>query len=232
LTDETIRAWGLGYHERKRWRDPGKWGLEGGNKIFLPRGVVIPWTVDGTIWHVKFRRFDDDPKYIQVRGGLPTLYGLDQLTGKQTVVICEGEFDAVLLQQEAGDLVDVVAIGAKAAKVNPKALAHLAGASDWLLALDTDAEDEAGTWAQYSGRVRRIKPLEGNDLTDFHNAGGDLRAWIEHHTAPLGDGLLAEAEALLQTGLEDPGARVRYAEIADRLGWPCSGMTWKEWGAQ
>jgi hypothetical protein len=219
LTDETIRRWGLGYHDRKRWRDPGKWGLEGGNKIFLPRGVVIPWRVDGATWHVKFRRFDDDPKYIRIRGGVPALYGLDHLTDKAAVVICEGELDAVLVWQEAGDLVDAVAIGAKTARVGAKGIAHLAPASHWLLALDTDAEAEAGTWAEYSDRVHRIKPIEGNDLTDFHNAGGDLRAWILHHHERLVmPDYVPELERLLATGLEDPNDRQIYDRLNKRLG--------------
>jgi hypothetical protein len=254
LDDSTIGAWGLGWHDRDRWRDPGKWALGEGKRIYLPRGVVIPWAVDRAIWHVKFRRFAADPKYIRIRGGTPTLYGLEHLAGKAAVVICEGELDAVLLHQEAGDLVDVVAVGTKAAKAEPKGLAHLLEASRWLLALDRDAEAEAETWAEYSGRVRRIRPLEGNDLTDFHNAGGDLRAWIEYHLGTDGrldaleaaltetetrldmvtDALedqeaeiLAEAEALLAGGLEDPRDRRRYRELMQVMGWWWHGEGWE-----
>jgi hypothetical protein len=207
--------------------------------------VVIPWKVDGAIYHVKVRLFEtwkgkETPKYLRIRGGTPTLYGIDHLAGKDTVVICEGELDAVLLDQEAGDLVDVVAIGTKAAKAEPKGLAHLLGAPRWLLALDADADEEADVWAQYSGRVKRIRPLAGNDLTDMHNEGGDLRAWVEYHLDTgarldaieakqrgneqqrldeLKGDLAAEAEALLAGGLEDPDDRERYLEIQRSMGW-------------
>jgi hypothetical protein len=193
-------------------------------------GVVIPWTVEGAPWHVKLRRFGDDSKYIRIRGGEPTLYGLDHLEGRPAVVICEGELDAALLHQEAGDLVDVVAIGTKAAKAELKGLAHLLGASHWLLALDRDAEAEADVWAEYSDRVRRIRPLEGNDITDFHNAGGDLRLWIEYHLARLGSpGLETEAARILEHGdLARPSDRRRYAEIGELLGWPYWGCIWQE----
>jgi hypothetical protein len=227
LTDETISIWGLGYHERKRWRNPGEWGLEGDKMVYLPQGVVIPWTVDEAVWHVKFRCFDDGPKYIRIRGGEPQLYGLDRLTGKAAVVICEGELDAALLWQEAGDLVDVVAIGSKAAKVGAKGIAHLAGASHWLLALDTDAEAEASRWAEYSARVQRIKPLDGNDLTDFHNAGGNLRAWIEqHHERLVMPDYERGLDRLLATGLKDLADRQYYARLNRRLGGVWCGEGW------
>ena len=119
-------------------------------------------------------------------GGKAALFGLDSLTGKQVVVICEGELDGMLLWQETGDLVDVVALGSKAAKPTPRALAHLVGATHWLIALDRDAGKEGDWWEEYSPRARRIQPLQGNDLTDFHQAGGSLKAWIEYHLIRLG----------------------------------------------
>ena len=185
LRDETIRRWGLGWHANDRWCDPERWGLDGGKMVWLARGVVIPWLVEGATWHVKVRRFDGKPKYVRVRGGQPTLFGLDFVTGKRVVVICEGELDAVLLWQEAGDLVDVVAVGSKGAKIPLPFLAHLAGAARWLVALDNDADDKANEWGAYSARVRRVRPLHGNDLTDFYQAGGDLRAWVTFHRERL-----------------------------------------------
>ena len=52
---------------------------------------------------------------------------------------------------------------------------------------------------------------------------------------PAEDGLSAlerEAMACLDRMAGDPGARRRYAEIAERCGWPCFGMTWAEWAAE
>ena len=112
---------------------------------------------------------------------------------------------------------DVVAIGTKGAKIEPKGLAHLR-APRWLLALDADADEEADVWREYSGRVKRIRPLVGNDLTDMHNEGGDLRAWIEYHLES--DARLDAIEAKqrdneerlgeLIGGDDEPGLAVRY----------------------
>jgi DNA primase len=246
LTDATIKRWGLGWHDKDRWRDPEQFGLTG-KKVWLPRGVVIPWTVGGDVRHVKVRRFaDDPPKYIRVRGGQPALYGLDFVTGKRVVVICEGELDAVLLWQEAGDLVDVVSIGTKGQKVAPPFLARLVGAARWLVALDNDADDKAQEWGDFSPRVRRVHPLQGNDLTEFAQAGGDLRQWVRFHldrdrlengtrpqdVATAAPDLEAQATALLARCDNLPHWAREWADLAERAGWPCWGFaTWADWAA-
>lgn len=236
LTNATVRAWGLGYHEAKRFRPPQKWGLDaGGKKIYLPAGVVIPWSVDGETWHVKTRRLGGKgPKYIQVRGGQPALYGLDLVKGSRVLVICEGELDAVLLWQEAGDLVDVVAIGSKTARVPTAYLGTLAKATRWLVAFDVDAEKKAQQWGTWSARVRRARPLQGNDLTDFHLEGGDLRRWVTYHLerieAETQRSKAKQAQALLDQAEVDPEEwRMAWAELAQGAGWPCYGKTWPEW---
>ena len=189
LKDDTIHTWGLGWCSQTFRDEPSKWGLKG-KSVWLPQGIVIPCKANGTIWYVKTRRFRGNKplmgaseKYGQVRAGnnRGVVYGIDHLIGKQTVVICEGELDAPLLWQEAGDLVDVVAIGGKENKPSVSFLAELAGASRWLIALDCDADKAAKWWLGFSPRARRARPLQGNDLTDFHQAGGNLRDWVTYH---------------------------------------------------
>jgi DNA primase len=174
IVEETARAWRLGYNPRR--------GAVCG--LGIPRGIVIPCLVDDAAWYIKVRRPVPPlpgPKYQQVKGGRSALFGLDHLAGRRVAVICESELDAMLLWQEAGDLVDVVAVGSKGARPALPWLAYLVGASRWLVALDRDADDVATWWGEFSSRVRRVRPLRGNDLTDFHQAGGDLRAWVTYH---------------------------------------------------
>ena len=228
LTDETIRAWRLGWHDKRRRRAPRRWGLQGRKgveAVWLMRGVTIPWTVEGAVWHVKIRRFADHSpmpmtehgkKYAQITQGCPSLYGLDLLAGRSTVVICEGELDAALLWQAAGDLVDVVAIGTKGAKIALPYLVHLARASTWLVALDNDAEAEARDWGRFSDRVRRVRPSTGNDLTDFYQAGGDLRAWLTADLQGPGPGALS-GPAECQGGASDEARHRRLAELETEL---------------
>lgn len=172
---DTIDHWQLG------WLDEARRTTWGGRDVYLPRGIIIPWVVKGEVWHIKMRLFEewDDreaPKYLRAKGGVPTLFGVDHVDGKRIAVICEGELDAILLHQEAGDLVDVVAIGPKN---STRDLEPIQGAKRWLLALDNDADDIAGRWEDSHEQVERFKPSKGNDVTDFYLAGGNLREWVQ-----------------------------------------------------
>ncbi len=51
-----------------------------------------------------------------------------------------------------------------------------------LLLLDADDAGEAGTARLGAvGTARRVPLPDGQDVTDFHLAGGDLRALVEPH---------------------------------------------------
>ena len=254
LTDQTIKDWHIGYNDKDQ-------DLRG---LWVRRGIVIPcFSRDWRVWYLKIRRavpggsdYDPQthgPKYVQVKGaGRGALFGLSHLSDRKTLTICEGELDAILLWQEAGELVDVVATGSATTRPGPRFLAHLAGASRWLVALDQDRAGDRGAdwWDDFSARVRRVRPLQGNDLTDFHQAGGDLKAWITYHLEKPDHGTdrdgtktwtdfdagekkgppwESEAEGLLDRMNTDPEAAREYAELAEREGFPCYGMTWGQW---
>ena len=101
LARDTVRSWRLGFNAD----DQKLCGL------WVPRGIVIPCLVSGRIWYLKVRRAAGPAKYSQVAGGQIALFGSDTITRHSTVVVTEGEFDAILLHQEAGDLVSVVTLG-------------------------------------------------------------------------------------------------------------------------
>ncbi len=198
LTDATIRRFGLGYQPADDWRAPGRWGLTDGKKVWLSAGIVIPCLADGAIWYVKTRRPEPgdeltgyigkcEPrgKYPQVRGSKPALFGADGLAGREVVVLAEGEFDAILLAQECGDLAGVATLGSASAALAGRWLWALRQATRVLAAYDLDAAGGKGLAkvAAISGRVRTARPVGGNDLTDMHRAGGNLRAWLTFNLA-------------------------------------------------
>jgi hypothetical protein len=86
LTVETMQRFGLGWNPRDLWDDPQRWGLSGA-WVYLPRGVVIPCEVSGSLWYVKVRRFERaghpriqaGEKYGGPRGGKGALFGADHL---------------------------------------------------------------------------------------------------------------------------------------------------------
>jgi len=251
LNDATIRYWHLGYNRADRYEKPEAWGLDAGaGKVWLPRGVVIPCQVGGVRWYGKIRRPAGKPKYVSVKGGRATLFGADLVAGWPVVLLCEGEFDAVLLHQQAGDLAGVAALGSASRRtLSDSWVQQLLGARRILVACDTDDPGEKGAaWLLLqSRRMRRVRPLRGNDLTDFYQAGGDLRAWVVDLLARLEveAGALYERAAdaargiwsaevsrageLLAVARPEASWAREWAALAERAGWPCWGMSWGEW---
>jgi hypothetical protein len=139
------------------------------------------------LWQIKVRRATGEPKYVAVRGGHPVLYGADWLQGHAVLVLAEGEFDALLLWQEAGGLVDVATLGACSKRPGLRALPYLLPYGRILLAFDADAPDRRGVragdqaaerLAALSPRMRRLAVPSGKDATEYHQRGGRLRDWV------------------------------------------------------
>lgn len=192
LQDETIRRFGLGWCPEWLQRDPGAWGLEG-PAVWLPRGVVIPGEAVGVLWYLKIRRFDalgqpereQGKKYGAPRkdpraaGG--ALFGADDLQADgRPLLLVEGERDAMLAWQELQDLVDVATLGGAGKRRLGRWLLWLQPYTRILVAYDSDEAGRGGAahLAEFSRRVVVARTPHGNDLTDFHAAGGDLRAWL------------------------------------------------------
>lgn len=188
LTDETIRAARLGWNPAQ-WRDAAaKWGQDG-KPIWLAPGWVIPNESGGALWGVNVRRAGDaEPKYMMVAGSKRRVYGVGLVGHHSDLVICEGEFDALLLRQEAGALVSAVALGGANNRPDVDSLRVLAGFRRWWVATD---QDDAGRKAQAelleaSARARplALPDAESKDVTDAWQAGADLAQWVTRSVGP------------------------------------------------
>ena len=226
LSDDTIRAWGLGWNPKDWWDTPGRWGLEG-KKVWLPVGVVIPCEVDGAIWYAKIRRFGADgrpltksgEKYGGPREGKGALFGLDKLQGRDMAIICESEFDAMLLWQEIGKVgrpVDVLAVGGAGRRLEGRWLGYLITFKRLVVAFDLDdtGQNANTRWLSESGRVRKahipkLSDKDKYDLTDFWRDGGRLHDWAEYH--------LVKFYELEQGAKRDELAFAGQADTADLL---------------
>ena len=201
LSDATIRAASLGYNpadgyeERAAWNLPPEHDDQGRPKrVWLPRGVVIPWVAAGHLWRVNIRRPVGDPKYIGPAGFGPGLYRADTLTPDRPAVIVEGEFDALAIWQDAGELVIPVATGSTGGARRARWLGALALCPAVLVAFDDDQPDPqtglragdsaAKYWLDVLGNARRWRAYYAKDPSGLATAGGDLRAWV---AAGLGD---------------------------------------------
>lgn len=188
LNAETLHAWHIGYNPTDAWEDPRLWGFDGGRRIYLPRGVTIPCEVGGTLWGVKIRRPQGNPKYIQPRGSVQVLFGADTLGKHDYAVLTEGEFDALLVWQALQrsnypewHQIGVATPGSATNSIDINTWAdYLLPVSRFLVCYDADKEGMRGSekWNALTSRARRIvvptlKPGD-KDLTDFHCSGGNI----------------------------------------------------------
>jgi hypothetical protein len=106
---------------------------------------------------------------------------VDKLAGKPDCIVAEGEFDTMLLWQEAGDLADALTLGVTGEVLDDRWLPALLPVVRFWAATDDDERGVAA--AEYwlglaGGRGRRVLPPGGaKDVGDAWQAGADLRAW-------------------------------------------------------
>jgi hypothetical protein len=103
----TWRAWRLGFH--LAWQPVRREALP---------AVTLPWFgADGTLQAVQYRYFGPGiarhDRFGQKAGGQRSLFGLHRLSGQATLIITEGELNAISCWQVAHPWADVLSIGSQ-----------------------------------------------------------------------------------------------------------------------
>ena len=189
----TAVRFGLGWIPKSYYREREAWGVEPAyhesgkeKKLWIPRGLVIPYLRHQQLQRLRFRRFEDDelPRYYVLPGSSRAPLWIRRSTeasGPEAVVIVETELDALMLWELVGDLVHIAALGSSSAKPHdPELLQVLRDADRILLSLD---HDEAGARAlrwwreRYASATYWPVPV-GKDPGDAYAQGVDIREWI------------------------------------------------------
>jgi len=107
LDTETWRAWRVGYY--LAWQPVRREALP---------AITLPWFgADGAIQAIQYRYFGPGiakhDRFGQKAGGQRILFGLPQLAGRETLIITEGEFNAISCWQVAQSWADVLSIGSQ-----------------------------------------------------------------------------------------------------------------------
>lgn len=194
LNDDTIRKARLGYIPKAFSDRAEAWGRPGDDErpLYFHQGVLIPGIIASKVWYLKIRPLylRVDQKYKHVRGGRQALYLADTLVEDRPAVFCEGEFDALLLRQEIGDLASVITLASAANDLNLATWGlYLLRPSAFILAHDMDQAGEQGAgklaWLHNSQRLKIPQLQPGDkDLTDFHKSGGNLYSLVENMLRP------------------------------------------------
>ena len=100
----------------------------------------------------------------------------------KAVIIVESELDAILLHQEAGNLVTSIALGN--AQTRPDMITDqlLKQAKIILVSLDSDqagVKESWQWWANHYPNSKRWPPVKGKDPGEMYLSGVDLRIWVE-----------------------------------------------------
>lgn len=197
ISAETIKKFKLGYNPSTRYIPRESWGLlaernkKGGVKdIWAPSGVVIPTFEGGKVVKLKIRNstFEkglidhETAKYVVVSGSKksPSIFGERSL---KALLVLESELDAILVCQEAGDLVFCLALGGSTQPLDLQKERIVRGSERLLFCPDFD---EAGktSWLRWNGmfpHIERILTEEGKDPTEDFQKGVNLKKWIHRH---------------------------------------------------
>lgn len=188
LSKKTIREAGLGLHPKESYDRYEKWGFDESSTLWLPRGIVIPWVVDGEYWRVSIRRppndvhGDDTPahKYHMVKGSSgKTLYNADEIEVDTDVVLVEGVFDALVIGQVV-DGVTAVATGSTSGGRARKWRVLLSICGNVLVAFDAGeaGENASSYWIDALPNAIRWRPHD-HDVNDLYLSGGNLEDWVQ-----------------------------------------------------
>lgn len=192
FNDISINNFFLGFSPKTFFRERTDWGLSyqlkddgKARKLWLPSGIVIPTISSGIVIKVKIRRSDwkdgdKGPKYVEISGSKqsPSIYGDTSLS---CAIILESEIDALLIQQEASDLVYCVALGGSTKPLDSLTEQLLKKVKLLLFIPDFD---EAGAlawckWKKIFPCIQRILTPFEKSAGDYFISGGNLREWLD-----------------------------------------------------
>ncbi len=175
LSGDTIAQAQLGFVPGHYW----EWQTIG--QMNVPCGITIPWFIGSELWTVKVRRGGGPLKYIQIAGGSSSgLYNLASVEGHTAVLLVEGEFDALLAQQEGAGLCGVVTLGSASNTLNHSWLADLVVCRTILVAYDSDEAGRKGAarLQALTNRARVVQVPFGKDVTEFYLQRGRIDCWL------------------------------------------------------
>jgi CHC2-type zinc finger protein len=175
LEDGTIRSARLGF-------TPGvNIPKKSSPETWEARGVTIPWFDSDRLAMVKIRQPNGrEPKYGEAFRDRPALYPApSEVRPGKPSILCEGEFDALLLRQELDEYdLAVVTLGSASARAGQAVQDLMLTSPVWYLALDgNEAGDKNAT--VWPARAKRVKPpAPFKDWGDAHKGGFNLIRYI------------------------------------------------------
>ena len=197
-------GWNPGENGKDIYRSRESWGLpkelkENGKekKVWVPIGLTIPLIQNGKVIRVRIRRevsAEAENRYIPIPGGSSAPLVIPALVkegcpkgGVVGWVIVESELDAILIAQEVGDIVGVIALGNNCAALDIETYNSVKGSLCILNSLDYDqgGTSQVRKWAENFPQAERWPVPTGKDPGDYYKGGGNIREWIMAGLPPV-----------------------------------------------
>lgn len=167
LTDETIRAARLGFV------DSARIPTKDGDRSYRASGVSIPWFDGDRLALVKLRQPEGaKPRYVEAFRDRPRIYpSPEAIQPGRPLIVVEGEFDCMLLDQQLHDVASVITLGGAASRLDEDVRRVVKSCPSLFTAHDADAAGDKAAEC-WPSRAVRVRPPEGcNDWTDLHLGG-------------------------------------------------------------
>jgi DNA primase len=196
LTDITLVKYEVGFNPEDRFDELSDWGLDGDGTVRIERGITLPTIGFGGLYAIKIRRplapGSKERKYVQVRGSRVGLFGWSNMPGAWLALVTEGEFDCMILDQEAGDLAGVCTLGSATDSpmgISPDLMRWCYQAAHVLVVFDNDEAGAAGalSFREHLPNVRIVTlPDLWKDINEAFLGGLDLGDWLAREAERLG----------------------------------------------
>lgn len=184
LPIDAVKKYMFGWNAVDKQINGSDWGLEK-DKIWLPKGFIIPLFRDGKVVGLKIRRsewFEGDkfPKYVAVSGSINGLNIIGETKNRDVMLVVESEFDAYAAHYLAGDFLFCVAMGGSSKDTDiltdylAKKIKHL------LICYDNDDAGKISfnKWLSRYSHAKRFPTPIGKDIGQAIELGLDIRRWI------------------------------------------------------
>lgn len=159
------------------------WGMEEGNDLWFPEGLVVPILDGDNAIRLKIRRKqwkpgDDIPKYINISGSATGVSFLGSHLKRNGMVV-ESELDALMLQYHLGE--EIFVIGTGSCTRNPDEYTHEIVSLCRRVYISYD-NDEGGTkmwkkWKDLYSHAIQAPVKTGKDLGEAVELGLNVKEW-------------------------------------------------------
>lgn len=173
ITRATLKYYQVGWNSTWVWSDRFE--------DWLAAGLVLPAIVDDRLWSLEVRVDGGKPRYLRTRTGTECPFGLEQMTGRDTLIVCEGAMDSMTAFSAVWDVADVLGRRGAGAPLEWWYRDRLWRYKRIIKVMDGDKAgriSSAKLEARWPSWEDRCPPVWADDLGKMAKAGFSIRSFL------------------------------------------------------